>query len=67
MALALAAPAVAEPGAVDAEVFAPADLERRKHAAEVDREAAAARGLAADRAVAAHERHRLVRLHASCA
>ena len=40
----------------------PADLHRPRRGAEIDRIAAGAGGLAADRAIAAHERHRRVRL-----
>ncbi len=48
-------PAVGQPGAVDAQVALAADLHGSGYAAEIDCIASGAGGLAADRAVAAHE------------
>jgi hypothetical protein len=50
--------------AVDRHVLDAVDLQRGVIGTEVDREAARARRLAADRAIAAHERHGLARLDA---
>src|SRR5690349_6817371 len=53
---------LADQRVVAAEMALAADLQRRRVGAEVDGVAAAAGGLAADRAVAVHERHRAHRL-----
>ena len=55
---------LAQDRVIAAEVLLAAHLQRRRGAAEVDRVAAAARRLAADRAVAVHERHGAVRFEA---
>ena len=55
---------LAEQRVIAAEVLLAAHLERVGGGAEVDRVAAAAGGLAADRAMAVHERHRAVRFEA---
>src|SRR5690606_4151720 len=55
---------LAHPGVIDAHVLASRDFERVVVAAEIDREPAVARRLAADRAVAEVERIGMARAHA---